>query len=171
VKNILGYRNKKSAMKSGKKIIKVLLLVVILVPALFLILNYFLANRLENYLRGELANRVSVATDHFYVLSFDNLSINLLNGALRIEGIELRPDSGVFNRWKSLDSLPDTYLKAKVDVIDFNGINLIWRWSYKHLNFNTFEIQSPVLEVYASSGSFQTDSVEDTKKTEMKPLY
>lgn len=157
-------------MKSGKKIIKILLSIVILVPVLFLVFNYYLAYRLENYLREELANRVSVATDHFYVLSFDGLSVNLLNGALRIEGIELRPDSNVFNQWKSLDSLPETYLRAKIDVVDFKGVNLIWRWSYKRLNFNTFEIQSPVLEVY-TSGSFQADLVEDTQKTKLKPLY
>ena len=159
-----------------KKIAKIVLITAVSVVVLLFFLNYFLAYRLESYLRKELVGRVSDATDQFYMLSYDNLSINLLNGELRIEGIEFRPDSAVFDQWKAQDRLPDLYFDAKIDAIDFRGINLIWRWSYERLDFDVFEIQSPVLDIYHScylSGPGQkmkvkkTDVKSEKKKTEM----
>ena len=35
-------------------------------------------------------------------------------------------------------------------MIDFKGVNLTWRWSYKELHFNTFEIKDPRIEVFDS---------------------
>ena len=158
-------------MALGKKILKVVLFVVILVPAIILFLNYFLAHRLEKYLKKELISRVVNATDNFYTLSYDALSIDLFSGELKIEGIDFKPDSVTFDQWKLRDSLPETYMRAKIGAIDFKGLNLIWRWSYKHLNFNTFEIQSPVLEIYNAYNTSRFVSRKVKKNTEIKSLY
>lgn len=152
-----------------KKIAKILLITVISAPVLIFILNYFLAQRLENYLKKELINRVWDATDHFYTLSFDDLSINLINGELKIEGLGLNPDPITFNQWKSTDSLPDIYLKAQIDIIDFKGINLIWHWNYKQLHFSTFDIKTPVFEV---SNAYNSSNFEKKiNNTSGKTLY
>lgn len=152
-----------------KKITKVLLITVVTAPVLIFILNYFLAHRLENYLEKELINRVWDATDHFYTLSFDDLSINLANGELKIIGLGFNPDSATFNQWKSTDSLPDIYLKAKIDVIDFKGINLIWHWNNKQLHFSTFDIKKPVFEI---SNAYNSSNFEKKiNNTSGKTLY
>lgn len=158
-------------MAKKKKFVKIILFTIVLIPLIFFILNYFLARRLEIYLKKELVSRVSEATDHFYMLSFEDLSISLLNGELKIEGIEFKPDSAVFQQWQLQDSLPDVYFKAKIDIIDFEGINLIWRWSYKQLNFKTFEIHSPILEINSTYNSSQPEQQEDTAKVEVKSLH
>ena len=73
-----------------------------------------------------------------------------------------------------MDSLPDTYVSTRIEVIDFKGINLVWRWNYRQLHFNTFEIRSPEVRVYGSSGSnplvsgLAADTVEHA---ESKTLY
>lgn len=152
-----------------KKFIKIFLYTVLLAPIVAFTLNFFLANRLEKYLKKELINRVSDATHHFYTLSYDNLSINLLNGELNIEGLEFKPDSATFVQWQSIDSLPDIYVKARIDIIDFKGINLIWRWSYKQLNFNTFEVKSPTLAI---TNAYNSSNFEKKpKNTETQTLY
>lgn len=158
-------------MGLGKKIFKIILFAVILIPAIIIFLNYFLAHRLERYLRKELMSRVSDATDHFYELSYDALSIDLFNGELKLEGVDFKPDSAVFEQWKSRDSLPENYLKVKVGAIHFTGVNLIWRWSYKRLNFNTFEIQTPVLEIYDAYNTSRIAPKIEKQKTEIKSLY
>lgn len=77
-----------------------------LVPALLIVtggiifLNYFLAYRLENYLKQEVKDRVATASDGFYSLTFDDLSINILNGELAIEGIRLQPNRDIFSQWQ-----------------------------------------------------------------------
>ncbi|MCD7937098.1 MAG: hypothetical protein LUG98_09590, partial [Tannerellaceae bacterium] len=111
------------------------------------LLNFLLAYQLEMTLKKEVKERVSVATDGFYLLTFENLSIHLLNGELKIEGIRLIPDSLVFAQWQAKDSLPLTYLEASIQKIDFKGINLIWLSNYRKLNFRTFEIANPVIHV------------------------
>lgn len=158
-------------VKTGKKIVKALLIVVVLAPAIIFVLNYFLAHRLEKYLKKELVSRVLEATDHFYTLTFDGLSIDLFSGELKIEGIVFRPDSVTFAAWQSRDSLPQTYLDVKVGSIDFNGVNLIWRWSYKRLNFNTFEVKSPELAIYNAYHTSRFEPKRKVKNTKTTSLY
>lgn len=153
-----------------KKIVRNSLLLSVMLFSVILFLNYFLANRLEKYLRKELIQRISDATDNFYTLSYDNLSINLLNGELRIEGIEFKPDSTVYQQWEQRDSLPNIFLKAKMDAIDFTGVNLIWRWNYTRLHFKSFEIQSPVIEITNSSYSSRFEN-KPRETTQTKTLY
>ena len=131
-----------------RKILKHTVIAVLSLAVLFLVLNLFLTGRLERYLKRELIERTANATDGFYRLSFDKLSISFFKGELRLEGISLEPDSKVFEHWAALDSLPDTYVSTRIEVIDFKGINLVWRWNYRQLHFNTFEIRSPEVRVY-----------------------
>lgn len=126
-----------------------------------------LTNRLERLLRKELVERTAEATDGFYSLAFDRLSISFITGELRMEGISLTPDSVVFNDWASRDSLPPMYVNAYIGVIDFRGVNLVWRRSSSSLHFRTFEIKSPDIEVYSSNRSGRVEKTpsrnEDTK--------
>jgi len=133
------------------------------------LLNIFLAKRLEQYLKTELVERTTEATDGFYNLSFEDLSIDLLTGELRIEGIILRPDSSVFNDWKAKDSLPQIYVNAEIEVIDFNGVNLIWNRNNTRLHFNTFEISKPDVKVFNSQYSARVK--KQPKNTQSKTLY
>ena len=107
-----------------RKILKHTVIAVLSLAVLFLVLNLFLTGRLERYLKRELIERTANATDGFYRLSFDKLSISFFKGELRLEGISLEPDSKVFEHWAALDSLPDTYVSTRIEVIDFKGINL-----------------------------------------------
>lgn len=157
-------------MNKKKKIVKYLFQIVAVLAVLLTGLNLFLGNRLEKYLKKELGRRMAEATDGFYNLSFDNLSIGLLKGELKIEGIRLMPDSAVFRQWKAIDSLPRTYVKADIGMIDFKGVNLIWRWSYKELYFHSFEIQKPRIQVF---DAYFSDRMEEkpTRHVESKTLY
>ena len=105
-----------------RKILKHTVITVLSLAVLFLVLNLFLTGRLERYLKRELIERTANATDGFYRLSFDKLSISFFKGELRLEGISLEPDSKVFEHWAALDSLPDTYVSTRIEVIDFKGI-------------------------------------------------
>ena len=102
-----------------RKILKHTVIAVLSLAVLFLVLNLFLTGRLERYLIRELIERTANATDGFYRLSFDKLSISFFKGELRLEGISLEPDSKVFEHWAALDSLPDTYVSTRIEVIDF----------------------------------------------------
>ena len=118
-------------MRKIKRVIGYTLgIAMVLIAAIFL-LNLHLTKRLERYLRKELIHRTAEATDGFYRLSFDNLSISFFKGELTLEGIKLCPDSAVFRDWERKDSLPSVYVTAEVGMIDFKGLNLTWRWSYK----------------------------------------
>ncbi len=117
-------------MGRKKKIAKYIFPAIGLLVVLLTVLNLYLSHRLERYLKKELSRRTAEATDGFYNLTFDDLSIGFVKGELKIEGVRLLPDSTVFGQWKANDSLPRTYVKAEVGVIDFKGVNLTWRWSY-----------------------------------------
>lgn len=156
-------------MGHKKKAAKFILLVIVLPVALLTVLNLYLGNRLERYLKKELSLRTAEATDGFYNLSFDDLSISFLKGELKIKGARLMPDSSVFQQWKAVDSLPRTYVKAQVGIIDFKGVNLVWRFSYKELYFNSFEIKDPHIEVFNSWYSERME--KKSKHAETKSLY
>ncbi len=110
-------------------------------------LNYFLAYRLENYLKREIGGRVLQASGGFYQLTYDDLSIHLKSGELMLEGVHISPVREVFDEWQRKDSLPQTYIRADIGRIDFRGINLIWKWNYRQLDFSTFEILQPHVEI------------------------
>ena len=109
-------------MRKIKRVIGYTLgIAMVLIAAIFL-LNLHLTKRLERYLRKELIHRTAEATDGFYRLSFDNLSISFFKGELTLEGIKLCPDSAVFRDWERKDSLPSVYVTAEVGMIDFKGL-------------------------------------------------
>lgn len=156
-------------MGRKKRFKKYILPAIALLAVILTVLNYYLSNRLEKYLKKELSSRTAEATDGFYNLSFDDLSISFLKGELKIEGAELMPDSAVFRQWQAIDSLPRTYVKAHIGVIDFKGVNLTWRWSYKELHFDSFEIKDPEIEVFSSYYSDRTE--KKTRHADTKSLY
>lgn len=111
-------------------------------------LNWYLKNRLENYLKEALNQKVSDATDGFYNITFKELSIGLFNGELLIEGIRLIPDSAQFVKLKEHKLLPQTYFKINVGSIYFKGVNLTWRINYKKLQFKLFEVKEAKVAIY-----------------------
>ena len=70
-----------------RKILKHTVIAVLSLAVLFLVLNLFLTGRLERYLKRELIERTANATDGFYRLSFDKLSISFFKGELRLEAV------------------------------------------------------------------------------------
>ena len=157
-------------MRKIKRVIGYTLgIAMVLIAAIFL-LNLHLTKRLERYLRKELIHRTAEATDGFYRLSFDNLSISFFKGELTLEGIKLSPDSAVFRDWERKDSLPSVYVTAEVGMVDFKGLNLTWRWSYKQLHFDSFEIRNPDIQVFNPYYSTRAE-VKERKEAETKTLY
>ena len=153
--------------KKQKRFFRIFFISSILVVGIFL-LNWYMTHRLESYLKKMLSEKVLEATDGLYDLSFDTLSIGLFNGELLIKGVELKPDSATFQTLLAQDSLPKTYLNIKINSIYFQGLNLTWRWSYKKLNFNLFEIQQANVEIYESPTANQ--EIQQTSQ-ESKTLY
>lgn len=135
--------------RKKRNVKKVILLSVAALIVIFFALNWFLTYRLEGFLRDQLNNKVSEATNGFYQLTFDDLKVGLFNGELQITGLDLRPDSTVFAQCEKADTLPDVYFKIHIDTIDFKGINLTWRINYRKLHFDLFEIKTPVVELYS----------------------
>lgn len=157
-------------MGKTKKVLGYTLGIAIVLTAAIFLLNLHLTKRLERYLRKELIHRTAEATDGFYRLSFDNLSISFFKGELKLEGIKLYPDPSVFRDWERKDSLPSTYVTAEVGMIDFKGLNLTWRWSYKQLHFDSFEIRKPDIQVFDPYYSTRAE-VKVRKEAEAKTLY
>lgn len=136
------------AQKTKKWTGRVLLIIVLLSIGAYAF-NYLRTTYLEKYLKEVLARRVSEGTDGFYQLTFNDLTISLLNGELRLTGVSLTPDTTVFKEWQKRDTLPDTYLKLHIGLIHFKGVNLTWRRDFKKLHFKSFEIKSPEVTVYS----------------------
>lgn len=141
-----------------------------IVAALLLGLNLFLVKKLEHYLRKELVERTTKATDGFYRLGFDDLSVSFFKGELTLRGVRLAPDSAVFQAWSRIDSLPDTYVRAAIGEIGFKGLNLTWRWNFKQLDFYSFEVKDPCIEVFGKSDPDQ-DEQPAVQARRSKTLY
>lgn len=140
-----------------------------IVAALLFGLNLFLVKKLEHYLRKELVERTTKATDGFYRLGFDDLSVSFFKGELTLRGVRLAPDSAVFQAWSRIDSLPDTYVRAAIGEIGFKGLNLTWRWNFKQLDFYTFAVKDPRIQV-VSRLSPEPDE-QPAKQVRGKTLY
>lgn len=149
------------AGKTKKLSYKILITVSILAVVMF-ILNWFLTYRLENFLRETMRTQVAKATGGFYQLDFDKLDIGLFDGELTLDGVYFRPDTAVFDEWLVKDSLPQVYTDFTIERIHFKGVNLAWRWSYKKLNFELFEITRPVIHLFDSSN--YSDRIEKGSK-------
>mgnify|MGYP003623220006 CR=1 FL=1 len=82
------------------KLKKILRGVVIIIGVFIIIgalVNWYVSNRLDNYLNDKLAESVSEATNGFYTFSFDTFSVGFFSGELSIQGVKLKPDSAVFS--------------------------------------------------------------------------
>lgn len=154
------------------KLKKILRGVVIIIGVFIIIgalVNWYVSNRLDNYLNDKLAESVSEATNGFYTFSFDTFSVGFFSGELSIQGVKLKPDSAVFSEWAAIDSLPKTFFNIDIGSIDFKGTNLKWRINYSDLDFEVFEVQSPHIEIFDIYNSRQYNY--KTKKFSPKDLY
>lgn len=94
-------------MKNKKqKILKIVFSVIILLIVGGFLVNWYMRERLEVFLREKLSEYISEATGGLYQFHSQGLSIGLFNGELTLKGVELKPDSVVFKDWASKDSLP-----------------------------------------------------------------
>lgn len=158
--------------KKGKKRLKIILITLALLIAGGFGLNWYLTYQLEDSLRQKFREEVSKATNGFYSFSYDHLSVGFFSGELIINGVELIPDSAVFEKWKNGDSLPDLYYKVKIDKIHFKGINLTWRRNYKNLDFSLFELKSPDIKVFQPQlHSSLKSSLDGQQNKERETLY
>lgn len=157
-------------MKNKKKIIKRTAIVILSVASGLFILNWYLANHLQDYLRKEMGRRISEATNGFYDFSFSKLSIGLFNGELYIEDIVLQPDSATFHSRAASDNLPEQYYDIKINSIRFKGINLVWKISYKELHFDLFEIKRPIITITDSQSPHRKEEAENTPNQNLYDL-
>ena len=134
-------------------------------------INWYLTYKLEDSLKQKLQEEVSDATSGFYKFSYDKLSVGLFSGELSIKGVELVPDSLVYQKWRSGDSLPDIYFKVHLDEIHFKGINLTWRRNYRNLNFSLFELRSPNIKVFQPLHSNLKSPLDSQPAKQPKTLY
>jgi len=151
------------------KILRKILIIIGIAVVIGSLANWYLSHRLNNYLNKTLGETISEATNGFYTFSFDGFSVGLFNGELSIQGLHFKPDSTVFVKWAEMDSLPKTFFKVDIESIDFKGLNLKWRLSYRDLHFELFEIKSPHIEVFDIYNSKQYSY--KTKKFNPQDLY
>ncbi|WP_080904321.1 hypothetical protein [Parabacteroides sp. Marseille-P3160] len=131
--------------------------------------NWILIARIENALRKELSQTIIKATDGFYQFTYKDLSVGFWDGELKINKIELKPDTAVYQRWAEHDSLPETYLNLSIDYIHFKGVNLAWKFNFVKLNFELFEIHRPTIEIHYTRDPGMVE--EKDKEYEFKTLY
>lgn len=148
--------------KSRTKILKISLFALALLAVIGLSVNWYMTYRLKDKLNKTLAEAVSNATNGFYRFSFEKLSVGFLSGELSIYGLQLVPDSLVFDQWQQGDSLPKVYYKINIEEIHFKGVNLTWRRDYKKLKFNLFEVNSPDIKVFEPT--YSTDTLDEQHK-------
>lgn len=142
---------------------------VVIMAGVIFVVGWGLTSALEWYLRKELVSRTEEATDGFYRLSFDDLSVRLLKGELRLKGIRLTPDSLLFQQWKSRDSLPDKYVEARIPEMGFGGLNVTWVRNFRHMDFFSFSIRRPDIRIYDSYDSYRRE--KKPKQIKSKSLY
>lgn len=154
--------------KIRRRAIKGLIVIGILV-ALPMAVNWFMTYKLEDTLRKNLRAEVSRVTDGFYDFSFEKLDVGLFSGELMIKGLSFFPDSTNFEMRKSADRLPNTYFNIYVDIIDFKGINLTWLFNYRKLSFDKFLINEPNIKITSQHKSRVETSLSDSSAR--KSLY
>lgn len=136
-------------MKKRKfKIFKRICLIIALIFVVLFAANWYLKHRLESYLRDMLSQKISEATDGVYKFEFTDLSIGFISGELLIEGIDLRPDSIYLQDSTANHKQLDQYVELHIGSIYFKGVNLVWKYNYKKLKFNLFEIKDADINIY-----------------------
>ena len=155
-------------MKNKKfKIFKRILLVLALILVVLFAANWYLKHRLESYLRDMLSEKISEATDGIYKFDFEELSVGLFSGELMIKGVDLRPDSVHLENSQFADKQQDQYVELNIGSIYFKGVNLTWRYNYKKLNFNLFEIKDANINIYNSELTEKRSDNEPIKNLDL----
>lgn len=149
--------------KIRKRVIKVGVVIGIIL-ALAMAINWFMTYKLEDSLRKRLRDEVSKATDGFYDFSYEELQVGLFSGELMLKGLSLFPDSTTFAEQEKVNQLPNEYFDLHIDTLHFQGINLTWLFNYRELSFDQFIVNKPNIKIVAPHKRkvkpiVQTDSV------------
>lgn len=148
--------------KYRNKIIALLSLLGILLSTAFFV-NWYITNRLEKKIAEVILKNIKEATDGFYTISYEKLSVGLYSGELSIENLHFYPDSTTYHKWEQNDSLPKEVIDLKFNKIHFKGVNLKLIKNKRDLLFTLFDIDQPYLKITVPLASRKTKKSEPTQ--------
>ncbi|WP_184549472.1 hypothetical protein [Mucilaginibacter sp. FT3.2] len=130
------------------------LAVVILAVVLFL--NSFLAGRLS----GKLKEAVLKGTDSLYHINFGKANLNIFSGSAVLYDISFTPDTAVYHRMRQSSHDPHSLVELKVKRLEVSGVHPLAIWLHKRVEVGLIQLNNP--EVYLS----KYDDTPHAKKTQ-----
>ncbi|GAB2685808.1 hypothetical protein GCM10027037_04290 [Mucilaginibacter koreensis] len=132
-------------LKQGwKRITVIILLSLIAILAIgTIVLNIYF----YPILKGKVQTLVLKGTDSLYRVNFSNADLNLWQGSVTLQHLELEPDTGVFRKKKSQGGSPSSLYHIKVEKLVVNHIHPFKLWLKHEVDLGQILLSAPEIQM------------------------
>lgn len=132
--------NKKKKVRTGFVVSGILVTV-------FVSATFYIGLRWKPILKNTLENTVLNVSDSLYNVHFSDISINLFSGSVYLTGIEITPDSSIYQRMITNKTAPENIFSLKIKQLDIRKIKPFKVYFERNLDINNITISEPELIV------------------------
>jgi hypothetical protein len=150
--------------KPGKKGLTIFAIIVVLIVALGLSLNFILGSIVRGVVKAEMN---SFNEKNNLNISVDKLKINVFSRALILKGIHLKPDSSYFEDFKNGNIEKHTISELNIADMRFKGLNVSGILIDRHFELNRIIVKGLSLSHFKTN-KFKKLNLAETKNTTIK---
>ncbi len=132
---------------------------------LLLIIGGFI---LQNRLPENLKNRIRTETKGVYELKFDRMNVSLLNGSIRLNNVQLLPDTTAYFHLDSAQRASKLF-KLKATSLDISGLGFLKLFFKKNIQVSSITLNRPDLIVMNMHDTVKVDSNVNKTMYEQMP--
>ncbi|TCK82769.1 AsmA family protein [Albibacterium bauzanense] len=132
---------------------------------LLLIIGGFI---LQNRLPENLKNRIRTESKGVYELKFDRMNVSLLNGSIRLNNVQLLPDTTAYFHLDSAQRASKLF-KLKATSLDISGLGFLKLFFKKNIQVSSITLNRPDLIVMNMHDTVKVDSNVNKTMYEQMP--
>jgi len=136
-RKLKNFINKINENKLYKRLVWISGTIILFLLIVTIIINIFAGKFIENKVNSYLCEHPVEP----YLISFDKISVNILNRSVKIKNLKIVPDSLILNNKKNTGKKYSNLFEAQIPHIKLSGIKILKAYKNKVVNINKFIIK------------------------------
>lgn len=146
--------------KVPKRILVTISIIFAFLVILFVALNLIIGNIIESKISKALAGKDEIR----YQVTFDNVSVNVITGNVKIKGFKVIPDSAFFEKYKSGETVLAGMMRIEVPKFSLLGLNLFQTIRTSEIALEDIEFKGADFKYYTGANFIKIDTIPETDK-------
>ncbi len=134
-------------LRKRKKGIKRIATVLVCMVVVSIATAWYISYKWEPVLSSIVKDTILKSTGGLYRIEFESINLNILSGKIRLEQLQIIPDTAVYHRLKKTNTIPLYLFNIRLEKIVVNRYNPFDLYFNKTLDVYSINVHDPEIEV------------------------